>query len=251
MKLEKKYNIEIDKEVVSAAGRAKINVYLDDLGLPRLHGDLWSWGWIETRGAYHGKLPKRVAAYLKAIYALKLTPEQISEIGNIARDHVLPGSTYLFDFTDKFDWSSGGFGDCGSCFWGCRDVARGVMEKVGVIAIRFYDALGYSGIGRAWLYKLSDTQWILFNAYGGNTITYANIFAHFLRDVTDRQWEYDNVNLTVNGDAEGLIYINSRPQIIYVKDNMIADVDLCWPNYTYCKDCEYWFPVDDGCECCL
>lgn len=241
MELEKKYTIIIDDAVVSTTGRLRINEYLVSQQFPSLWGDWWSWKWVETNGQFRGKLPKRVSSYVRRWGGKRLTTEQLSIIGNIAKENLLSEVSYTFDFTDKFNWEAGDFGDSCSCFWGCRNMAKGVMEKEGVLAIRFY--AGYSGIGRAWLYKLSDTQWILFNAYGLSTIDCANIFARFLGG-----WEYDEVVLTVNGEEEGLIYINARSQVIY-KDNKITDINLDWSQYIWCDGCDNWFLEEDGCDC--
>lgn len=263
MEIGVKYTMEFDEMWVSSEGQNLLVKYLLDRNLPisGLISSRWDWGWIKQSGKYRGKLPKRVARMMKFRYDVVLTPEQMSEIGNIAREHILSRISYTLDFDDGLDWSAGDFGDVCSCFWTRHTPARNELRKNDVLAIRLYDeeAKGYA---RAWVYKMGDDTWVLFNAYGVTTQVMANIFAKFLIMETDKSWEYTSIYLTVNGDSSDLMYINAHPQVVYVKGTSPPDyIDLEWDlgDYVMCCNCEAYVELgteshyrgSNYCDSCL
>jgi hypothetical protein len=108
-----------------------------------------------------GKLTKRLSKLVKTM-GYELDQEQLSRIGAIIANHAIGEFTY--DITDQFNWSAGDFGDGGSCFWGDRRDAKGMMMDAGGLALRFFDDDG-RGNARCWVMPYKDT-WICFNAYG-------------------------------------------------------------------------------------
>lgn len=249
MKIGVKYTIESKEMVVSPCGKVLIMGYLEEQDLPitPVLSVAWTWEWIKQSGLYRGKLPKRLARVMRSRYGVMLTSEQVSEIGNITKEHILPPAKRLLDFDNKLNWSAGDFGDGGSCFWTCHKPARGILRENGVLAIRLHDEDG--GYARAWVYKIDQDTWLLFNAYGVTTHVMANVFATFLSDETDKSWEYNGVSLSVNDDTTGLIYINACPQVVYVKDTSPTDyVSLEWDigDYILCYHCEAY--VEAGTE---
>ena len=250
MEFEKKQILTPPYMRVSSTGVQEIHNYLRT-ALGRLtHVSFplsWSWEWLVTQGQYRGKLPNRLAGMLKTRYDIKLTPKQKSTIGNIARKHLLARDNYTVDFTDTFDWNDGDFGDFGSCFWGANFGAREIMEEEGVIAIRFYDE-DDNGIGRAWLYELSDTAWILFNAYGLECSEAASVFAMKLGEDTGDTWDYEQLDsLRISGISKGFVYVNSFSQIICREGyHLEFNVDLDWniPYYS-CSSCGDWVHEDN------
>jgi hypothetical protein len=108
-----------------------------------------------------GKLTKRLSKLIKTM-GYELTQEELSRIGAIIAHHAIGEFTY--DITDQFNWSAGDFGDGGSCFWGDRREAKGMMMDAGGLALRFFDDDG-QGNARCWVMPYKDT-WICFNAYG-------------------------------------------------------------------------------------
>lgn len=248
MKTDVKYTVEAGIMEVSPAGRNLIREYLRSIDIPtfQLRDPRWTWEWIVVKGTYRGKLPKRMAKYINAQYDLNLTAEQVSEIGNIARAHILPPKTYTLDFDKDLDWDAGDFGDHGSCFWGDRSPAREVLHENGVLAIRLFNDSG-RGYARAWIYQL-DNMWLLFNSYGITTQIMANILSEFLNKHTDKSWEYDGIILTVNNDDDGLIYLNTRPQIIYIKGTSPPEeVNLDWDvgSHVLCYCCDTWIALGE------
>lgn len=244
-----KHTIEIDEMIVSPSGRSLIREYLFDRGLPisLLETSYWTWQWVKQTGIYRGKLPKRLARVLKGRYDKLLTADQMSEIGNIARKHILPPMVYTLDFDEGLSWYAGDFGDWGSCFWADNALARDVLRKNGALAIRLYSESG-SGYARAWIYKVNRDIWVLFNAYGETTQTMANIFAVFLSGHAGKTWEYDGISLSVNGDDHELVYFNSNPQVIFVTGADPPDeIDLDWyiMDYVRCYWCEAFVAVGE------
>jgi len=240
MELDEKVIVTQSSKDVSDSGVKEIHRYLNtELGLLCWFPCDWSWDWVYTDGKYRGKLPNRVAAWIKSYYGLKLTSEQRSMLGNIARKHLCTKDCYTVDFTDEFDWEAGDFGDLGSCFWDANAAAREVMEENGVLAIRFYDEDG-KGFGRAWLYELSTNAWVLFNAYGPECAEAAFVFSMQMDKDTGETWTYKELDyLTVDGISHGLVYINGCPQIIYKGGyGPKNQVDLDWDvPYRLCENC--------------
>ena len=264
MELDKKYTLNIDEGLVSNLGKGAIADYLRDNNLPTtvLLSQQWCWNWVVQHGASRGKLPKRLARTLNDRHGIKITSEQTSEIGNIARAHILPSNEYTFDFTDNFNWEAGDFGDPGSCFWGSNYLAKEVLRNHGALAIRLYDALGYTGTSRAWLYQLSNNGWLLFNSYGDTTSKMANLFANFLSNERNELWEYKGIHLEINSEDGGLVFLNSSPQIVFAASMDVPDsIDLDWnlDEYRVCDCCDGWETVDsltvyrndNYCEICL
>ena len=248
MELDKKVVITQPSKEVSDAGIKEIHRYLNkELDIMCYFPCEWGWDWVNTKGMYRGKLPNRVAARIKSYYGLKLTSEQRSMLGNIARKHLCTKDHYTIDFTNEFDWRPGDFGDHGSCFWGDNYPARKVMEENDVLAIRFYNEDG-KGFGRAWLYELSTDAWVLFNAYGPECPEAASVFAMQMERNTGDNWIYKELNsLVVCDHPRGLVYINGCPQIIY-KDGYDPEdwIDLDWDvPYFPCEHCESWTHEDE------
>lgn len=253
MKLNTKYEITVDPNEISACGILGIYEFVEDEGLPLLPLSFSMKEWILQTGEFRGKLPNRLGALLKKEWGIKLTSEQRTAIGNIARMYTLPNTEYTFDFVDSFNWEDGDFGDSGSCFWGDNYLARNVLEEEGALAIRFYDEslADYNGVcpgsGRAWIYQLDRETWVLFNAYGVETRPAARVLTTYLTQSTDKQWECKDLgDLMVSGQRAGLVYLNDNPQVIFVSGSGPPDeVDLDWARYVECDSCEMWTLEED------
>jgi hypothetical protein len=266
------YTLTTEKGAITPQGRTLIKAFIastninsdewNDLNpnrsmhyLPQLPDvDVWAWHWIAYQDDFRGTFPKRVSKWYKLAYSLNCPKSFIEKIGNLARQHSLEAYTYRFDFTDRFDWDDGDFGDSGSCYWGSNYEARELLEDNGCLAIRFYDE-NKEGIGRAWLFPTEDF-YIVFNGYGFTTLEIAKIFA------TWAGLNYKKINLYNNDESTGLIYINGSGSGYavgeYVEDVKRYDFEIYTPNgcyacgrdmgensYTgaddeeYCMDCFY------------
>lgn len=242
------YSQPVNKQVVTTAG---VNAIIDMLTKPcydrktdRLlydppnnhrvffpmdEGD-WSWQWVIQKGKYAGTLPKRIAAFYFKQHSLSLDPQFLGMIGEVAKANIDRGEEFTLDFTNKFDWRDGDFGDYGSCFWGDRRGARLSLQDEGGLAVRFWCKLdeldetrkkfrrehdyhlseptedGYVGIARAWvLPERMGMPVLVFNGYGfsGNaTLIIARLVA------TWAGHDYKKLVLYNNGDAHGDFWIN-------------------------------------------
>ena len=101
--------------------------------------------WLITRGTYAGTFPKRLRSYLKKEYDIKIEPQLMSEVGNIARNSTVSDDKLYVTFT-RDDWRGGTFGrdEDGSCYWGQRRRAKDSIWAAGGFAVHiFKDNPGY------------------------------------------------------------------------------------------------------------
>ncbi len=215
----------------------------------------WDWQWkVNGKGEYVGTFPKRVAKYLYRLHATKLTADQLGVLGSKVAEHCERNASYTFDFTDRFDWNAGDFGDRGSCFWGSNSEARAMLENNCAMAVRFYkDGAGYA---RAWVASTMRGA-IVFNGYGLETLQIARILAH--------NWGayYKKIYLANNGEDTSTLYINGGAGYIVGSQDSIDGMDsfdFGWEDtgHEHCDNCiaaieeDYARCVDDGvyCESC-
>jgi hypothetical protein len=187
------HEIEIPGNGIDQAGIDKIQDRLhawgfgtipDDRLLPPNEKEVWHWEWkVAGKGEYVGALPKRIGKLVYQCRGVKLSPQQLSELGNIGAEHSGRHCKYWFDVVDRIDWGRTDFGqpsDC--CFWGCHASAKDMILSNGGGAIRFFHGKGYRvahGFARAWLAPWKDC-WIVFNGYGLETLPIARILATHL-----------------------------------------------------------------------
>jgi len=196
------------------------------------------WRWMADRGS----LTRRISRWYNDQYSMNISPISLSAIGNIVRDEILKNQDYHIDFTSRFNWNDGDFGDSGSCFWSSNVRARDGMQQSGkFIAVRFFkrsdygknypghltvspsrhmfyteeNRYAYSGYARAWICKefipLKDKLypvWILINGYGVATKQIASIVAAFHNQSVKPIYVTNNTNL------HGGLYINGKGYLI-------------------------------------
>jgi hypothetical protein len=213
----------------------------------------WKWECrIGGKGEYVGTLPKRIAKYFYQKYRTKLPSDLLGKIGSIMSAHTNNQNDYCFDFTNKFDWDSGDYGDRGSCYWGCHSSAKDLLQDNGALAMRFYNE--GKGYARAWLYP-RNSGYVVFNGYGLETIQISRILASYLG------LSYRKITLENNGESSGTIWINGASGFIVDSEenvNSIECYDLgiendssCCTNCGHCTD-ELTNVGDDFlCENCL
>lgn len=189
----------------------------------------------------NGKLPKRIERVFYSERKLKLTSEQKEAIGNFARSAMAKREVYYFDFTTKYDWRSGDFGDSGSCFWTDRSLAREILESNTTYAIRFYhDDQGKEGFARAWIVFDEDNNPIVFNGYGLEAKEIATILATFLGLVPH------SVRMDIPHDEDEIIYLNGDGYILLKPGEEAGkdvDIPLSVP-YRCCRECGHWTHLD-------
>jgi hypothetical protein len=200
-----------------------------------------------AKGVYRGSLPKRISSYYAKMYNIKCPAAFITEIGNIAKSHTNEGETYTFEFVDEIDWSAGEFGESeDSCYWNDRAGARQMITDNGGLAVRFYGK-HEQGMARAWMARIGDGVWVLWNGYGfsGNaTLTIARIVA------THLAVSYKKIDLCNYGSDYGTLYINGGIGYAIGKLEIIDSIhrhDLRWTNIDIriCYECGDEISEDD------
>ena len=251
-----RHTIKIPGNGIAQPGVDAIRRQLTDWGLPHLPDD-WCWDWrVAGKGEYVGALPKRIGKWYYQEHATKLTPDQLTIVGNLGSRHSTRDETYSFDFVDHIDWSAGDFGDSGSCYWSCHASAKDMILDNGGGAVRFFDGATHYGIARAWIVPRPSGCLLVFNGYGMETLPIARILAAHLDHAYYRQ-----VNLTNNGVHDGELWINNGkgyligPQAVVTA---IDAIDLEWEGVEQCKcencncdiDEEDHYHDPDGDDCC-
>lgn len=208
-----------------------LNPHLQRVTLPSLPVT-WEWQWVLDKGEYRGTFPKRIRKYYHE-HGIKCPDTFIQVLGEIARRFTSDGITYEFEFVDEFDWIDGDFGDAGSCFWSSNATARITLQDNEALAIRFYQ--DGDGFARAWVARLEDNQYIVFNGYGLPTHTIASIMADFLKLSHHQIW------LTNYGTTHGTIWINGGTGFIIGTPDQIREIhawDLRYEvEHTQCYNC--------------
>jgi hypothetical protein len=188
--------------------------------------------WIKYKDEceFTGKLPKRIASYLKKKTNLALSADAQSKIGNLFNEYNLNRGVYQFDFTDRLNWQRGEFGDHGSCFWDDRRYALDIIASNGY-AVRFYKNSNgeLKGHARAWVAPHFPRQGeiTVFNAYGFTLEKVAVILAKYF------DAKFTTIELYNFGDADATLYINGAMGAVISKEDDLSKIagkmfDLEW-----------------------
>ncbi len=171
----------IDREGLDAIRRLVIDAVGGAWHLGRFIGADWITDnvgdeWTARRGNY----PKRLGAFLSRELGFKLTPEQLSAIGTIGREHTSQSSEWYISVTHDLNQPAAAFYNEGSCFWQSYAPSRCALKGLGGIGLRSYaspHSLPERPNGRAWIIPLDD-EWeptddamgargyLAFNGYG-------------------------------------------------------------------------------------
>ena len=200
------------------------------------------WTWLDS---LKRTLPQRIIYLLKKHNAI-MTPAFYGKMGNHLRETIPTASRYLLDFTRKFDWVSGQYGDGRSCFMngGARTgVVREMQRNGNFYAMRFYqetpvpnrngmillantipkytkDSIKHYGKARVFVHYreimvrkggkiVKEPVYFMFNSYGKESLReMAAVFAAYVGA------SFRSVKLSNIGKACGGLYINSGSMII-------------------------------------
>lgn len=179
-------------------------------------GHYSSWKYIvPSHPEYAGTLVKRLRKYFrnKIQTSEPVSNDTWGEVGSIVGEYQTQKVWY--DFTDRFDWRDGQFGDEGSCFMsqsGCRSFMRRNLEEHGCHAIRFYkDADVTKGIARAILVP-HNGDCVVINSYGYTRLKTARILSQLCG------LEYRAVSVENYGGTDGDFWINDGRGIVITDD---------------------------------
>ena len=254
-----RHTIKIPGNGIAQPGIDAIKGHLTGEGLPNLPWD-WCWDWRVTgKGEYVGALPKRIGKFYYQEHATKLTPDQLTTIGNLGAQHCPKTEMYEFDFVDRIDWEAGDFGDDDSCYWLCHTSAKEMITDNGGGAVRFFDPGTTEGIARAWIVPRENGCILVFNGYGLETLPITRILATHFGHAYYRQ-----VSLRNNNEYKGALWINGGKGYLIGPQEVVTSIDaidLGWdsPDDCVCEHCgecideddHYYSPNDnDYCETC-
>lgn len=262
-----RFEVKVPANGISETGQDGIQYQLSywyNIQLP----DDWQWVWrVGGKGEYVGNFPKRVAKWFYQTQQIKIPPDRMSVIGNIASENTRKEPrVYFCDFTQKFDWNDGDFGDSGSCYWGGRAGARQMLSDHDAWAIRFYKDDTYEeGIGRSWVVPWrikGEKVLIAFNGYGPcdlGLLGQVRVLSCHFNHAYYKRIELDNEGssggmLHINGDNHGIGYILGEACIVAG----VNHVDFHWDEPVRCRNCGEFlsedesFSLNDGtfCESC-
>lgn len=199
-----------------------------------------------------GTLPKRIAAYIKSQFNIKLDDVLISQLGERARSSIPTGGSFSFDFTDRMDWISGTYSDSGSCFFSDNSIARKILFDNDFRAIRFYSPGSNRGIGRALILpaKISSANLvplnmkdlnlgpslkaqtfpIVFNCYG-------SLIRPVIGNILESFLDCNSYNVSVynNAISDGFLFINRGSGLLLLEKDS---------DFTACTRVSYDFQIN-------
>ena len=204
-----------------------------------------------------GVFPKRLSKYVKEALEVDLPKDVLEAVGAIAKAHIPPGKTYIYDLTDKFDWKDGDFGDKGSCFWASKASAKNVIAEHNGMALRFYyehvTETRTTGYARCWVIPRAGAL-LTMNGYGLDLLEQSQVLAEIVGATAVR------VGLTNNERHDGIVWINNaRGYIISdAPPERDTQLDLHFDTRRRCVKCErmydgqsYWVDDLEVCGLCL
>lgn len=210
----------------------------------------FSWNWETKQHSLSGTLPKRLSKLFYEVKGMKMPPEMLTQIGNLAARSLLRADNLVVDFTRQLDWGNGDFGDDGSCYWGDHWMCRGTIEYAGGGAMRYYrhevleDEIAkrqvniYSGLGRAWMVPDVPEKGsaAFFNVYGRLSTsafaslaikTFKHVFGIEYDVVTDINFSTNTDNMYINGDECCVVFPAHQREdidaILYDENGVFVD----------------------------
>lgn len=193
-----------------------------------------------------GNFTKRLSRYAYKTWALKIPPELISSVGNIASAHSVEVD-FTIDVTRDLNRDPGEFANSGSCWWSDYVSARCALKNNGGFGLRTIEERestygGYTACtGRAWVMPvkvrctepdgkpglsptfetLNPDGFVVFNGYGRlEGYAAARIMAH-LAGMTYRKIGFTSEPMYINNESGYLV----APEEIAAP---YTDDSLCW-----------------------
>jgi hypothetical protein len=158
--------------LISEQGIREIRHYLINEGF----ADLAHYGVPDLGNEWQtatGNFPKRLSRLAYQRYQQKVTPQVMSHVGTIARNHSTAVSVSI-EFTRQLNLPASAFYHEDSCWWSCYSESRCVFKTNGGFGIRSFRDTGEVS-GRAWVLPLKKVNGNLMPTYD----THAEMFVVF------------------------------------------------------------------------
>ena len=172
---DERLSLELPAGTISEEG---IKAIYDSL-LDALPGTQGTWDILQTlepvwqtkRGNYTRRLS--TALHKKGV---KIPPEALSHVGNVAREHSSATSAYEVEVTRNLNLPAEAFYHDSSCWWQSYFASRCALKNWGGIGLRTFDSYGNVS-GRAWVQPLNENleptheseaprAYVVYNGYG-------------------------------------------------------------------------------------
>lgn len=167
-----------------------------------------------------GNYTKRLSRHAYQNHGLKLTPELMSQVGTIARDHSTAADVQI-DVTRDLNRPAEDFYHEDSCWWGSYGYSRCALKSNGGFGLRSFNDYG-SVSGRAWVMPLrrdGDSLVPTFNTENPDALVVFNGYGELSGYTAPRVmaamygWTYTKISF----DAEPM-YINSGGYLVGPED---------------------------------
>jgi hypothetical protein len=190
-----------------------------------------------------GKIAKRLRSSIARELGYKLTPKQMSAIGNIASEYATASGEFIFELDHVQNIREGEFGDSGSCFYPGSENAHHLraMANDGRFQVMKVYNIEQEPIARAWVFNAQDGAILVFNAYSHNGLSRVKL-ASILQTAHDCK-----PSRAVSFDTD--IWQNTDKVSAILGDEHCLDYSawLSVDEYEYCEYCE---SVDCNCSSC-
>ena len=184
-----------------------------------------------------GNYPKRLSRFAYKEYGLKVPPELMTTVGNVARDHSGAVDHYI-EVTRELNLPASEFVHAGSCWWTSYSNSRCAFKTNGGFGMRTYRESGGRPQGRAWVLPLkrqgthgltptynaeNPIAYMVFNGYGDlQGYTPARILSYMM-GTTYKKMSFTHNRMYINAGG----YLVASQEVIqdYV-DNVGGTLEL-------------------------
>ena len=224
--------VELPKGTIDEEGMYRIKCYLIDA----IHDETrWVLDdvlaevgpvWQQKRGNFTRRLSS--ALYKRGT---KLAPSDVSEIGNIARQHSSDTATWNVEFTRDLNQSASFFYHSESCWWQSYAPSRCCLKSWGGLGMRTFDdgASTHRPSGRVWIQPLNENYdathdtlnahaYVVYNAYGENLTGY--VAARIVAYLTGKTYKLIDFDTQVDDT-----YVNNDKGYLVASEEVCADTE--------------------------
>lgn len=185
-----------------------------------------------------GNFTRRLSRDFYKAFGCKLSPNVLSEVGNIANQETAKANALNIELTRWLNGTAEDFYHGGSCWWQSYSASRCALKNWGGIGMRSYDSEHSdrnSPSGRAWIQPLNSEleptsdingafAFLVYNGYG-ELDGYSG--ARAIAAMTGLTYKKVNVDFNV---TEGDFYTNGGVGILIANEktcNTVSDIEYC------------------------